>query len=600
MGRPAAPSPSHPAPVLMASTPPTLSSIKVESGDNPRNGISSAAVMAERGFQSHSQSHITPALAARRSPSEHRSPSQRRETPSVTKGPIENAHGFLHCSVQSPPASLSESILKENRNLHQRITALQRIEQDLLYDNQELARRLTSNHKRHETRRRQWKEELLNREKVYEARIKDLESRLARQEEQLMRISLDRSREMVLSDNNIVSWLLAKGNTWRAWAEDFAHCGQNLVQSGLHPSQLRELCEGVKHFVQLTENGELPDILLNPASSDGVQTAQALLHGMLANFMTSEILGSPFWVFDVISRELALESPSTQRHNFTTQVESLMDLATCTLNSTVGCPRIARAQLPGTPLAESRDLRKLPRSARSPDLSTTATTGLLDQYLPTRQEMEGLYHVLSNVRGGADNARAWRSSVMKAFCEGGMSTEVDNAVAENTRVLAKARHKYAMRLKDVFLKSPARFLLQDEDTADIEKLERRLLREIDAALRFSCQLWCGRDTPRVSGLGQFPDTTFRSAQNYMVLCQEQTPLSGQPTTPAPIVRGNALSGYHDGYPVIMVAQPAVEAVSVTHAKGGTKIWAKARVLVAAPLPPRSQPAAQDSTSQDAS
>jgi hypothetical protein len=295
----------------------------------------------------------------------------------------------------SPP-SPTEELKKENRSLHQRVAALQRTERDLLNDNQDLARRLASTQKRQETRRRQWKEELLNREKVFEARIKDLESRLARQEEELVRVALERTRETTgLSDHAIASWFATKASAWRGWAEDFAHQDPDRVRSGLHPLQLRELCEGVKPFVRLTDKGELPEGLLKtPAGNDGAQTAQVLLQGMLAHFMSSEVFKSPFWVFDAISAgTLELESPSVPRLD--SPIGFRMDLAMW--NFDVSPPGDVRSPRPVL-MADTRrhgphDLRSLPRLVTTME---QADNSPLDQNLPSRQAMESLHRIFLN------------------------------------------------------------------------------------------------------------------------------------------------------------------------------------------------------------
>jgi hypothetical protein len=252
--------------------------------------------------------------------------------------------------------------VKENRSLNERIAALQRTERDLLHDNQELARRLYSTQKRHDTKRQQWKEELVNREKVYETRIKDLESRLARQEEERARITVDRARETTLNDAAITSWFASKTNSWREWVDDFAHRDPSRVRSGLHPLQLQELCDGVKPFVRLTDQGALPEELLTP--DNGIRPARVLLQGMLANFIVSETLESPFWVFDVVSVDtLELESPSVPPSNSMSPIGFRMDLAMW--NFSIAPPRDVRSPRtmapPNNPLAEPQDMRQLPR-----------------------------------------------------------------------------------------------------------------------------------------------------------------------------------------------------------------------------------------------
>jgi hypothetical protein len=211
------------------------------------------------------------------------------------------------------------------------------------------------------------------------------------------------------------------------------------------------------------------------------------------------------------------------------------------------------------------------------------------------------------VRDGDSSADVWRNSLMKSFCEGGMGIEADNVLlSQNRRLLAEARLKYAGRLKDKFLRGPARFLLQDQDPAGIEKLERRLVQEIDAMLLFSCQLWCRHDTPRVRGLHDLTETTFNASRDDIELCQAQAPLYVQP--PRGLDTGDAPPGYHDGHSVIMVIQPSVgiglNPGTGQDAKVPSKVWTKASVLVATPRAPAQQfpavPTARDSSIPEAS
>ncbi len=623
---------SHPISGLPVGPPETPSSVAAEYGDGDRDITPSAAVLTENVFQAYSRSRSRSGASSKgqqggrgsarsstptpnKLPAESRSRSlQRRDLSPGTRALNDKIDRFLRSMT---PIDLGDDLAKENRSLHQRVAALQRTERDLLNDNQELARRLASVQKRHDTRRHQWKEELLNRERVFEARIKDLESRLARQEEEFVRIALDRPKETALGDSAISSWLAAKANIWREWAGDFAHRDPSRVQSGLHPLQRTELCEGVKHFVRLSETGQLPGELLTSPANDEAWTARVLLHGMLANFIISQTLASPFWVFDVIApNSLELESPIMPRLNSVSPVGFRMDLAMC--NFSIAPPRDVRSPrlipVAQERLAESRDMRKLPRLVTSippPNLSAGPAAGLLDHNLPSRQAMEELSRVLSNsmscvhkpssndpsaalvahtttpiAQGDNNNANAWRTSLMKAFCEGGMSAEVDNILlTDDGRLLAEARVRHAGRLKDAFLRSPARFLLQDQDATGIEKLERRLVREIDAALRFSCQMWCRRDTPCVRGLRDILETSFSSSNDEMELYQTHPPLSSPPSIRI-AVSGDAPPGYHDGNSIIMVVQPSI-GVGTSRGngkgtRGGTRVWGKASVLVTAP------------------
>jgi len=303
-------------------------------------------------------------------------------------------------SVKSP--SFTDGLVKENRSLHQRIAALQRTESDLLNENQELAGRLSSAQRRYNSRRQQWAEELMNRENTLNARIRDLEARLAQKEEALSRKDFNRIHEGPLNEADIVIWLTTKTTAWLNWVDDFTHQNPNRVRSGLHPMQLRELCEGVKHFVRLNNKGELPEELLNPPHSDRSWPSRILLHGMLANFIIFETLKSPFWVFDAISANAnELESPSTPRLNSISPVGFRMDLVPW--SSSIVPPRNLKPPQPlfaaQDRLSGSRNVRELPRlttSTRPPDSSKDPLASLFDQDLPSRKAMESFYHSLLN------------------------------------------------------------------------------------------------------------------------------------------------------------------------------------------------------------
>ncbi|KAL2173673.1 uncharacterized protein P884DRAFT_211261 [Thermothelomyces heterothallicus CBS 202.75] len=403
------------------------------------------------------------------------------------------------------PPSPAEALIKENSSLHQRIAALQRTESDLLNDNQELVRQLASAQRRYNSQQLWWTDEM----------------------------------------------------------------DPNRVRFGLHPLQLRELCEGVKHFVRLTNKDELPNELLKLPGSDKISTARVLLHGMLANFIISEAFKSPFWVFDAIAvNAYELESPSVPRLDSMSPVGFRMDL-TAWKNFNVAPPREVKPPRPNPVLndrlAGPQDGVQLPRlvtSTQPPNLSTNPAMSLLGRELPSRQAIESLYQILSE---GGGYATEWRASLIKAFCVGGMSSELDSiSLTSESRSLAEARLRHAERLKDSFLRGTARFLLRDQEAAGIEELESRLIQEIDAALRFSCQLWCRQDTLRVCGLDELAETALKPASDHMRLYQVQPPLHIEPA-------GNTLEsqtkprGSHDGHSVIMVIQPSVGASANTKA-----------------------------------
>ncbi|KAK4247871.1 hypothetical protein C7999DRAFT_14164 [Corynascus novoguineensis] len=469
------------------------------------------------------------------------SPSFRRRSPSTTTQMNDSKAYMSSYSVKSP--SPTEGLVKENRSLHQRISALQRTESDLLNENQELAGRLSSAQRRYNSRRQQWAEELMSRENTLNARIRDLEAKLAQKEEVLSRRDFNWIHEGPLDEADIVIGLAAKTTAWRKWVDDFTHRDPNRVRSGLHPMQLRELCEGVRHFVRLNNKGELPEELLNPPHSDGSWSSRVLLHGMLANFIIFETLNSPFWVFDAISANAnELESPSTPRLNSISPVGFRMDLVPW--SSSIVPPRELK---PPQPFFA--------------------------------------------------NAIAWRASLMKALSEGGIgSTDESTLLHSDFRFLAEARVRYAGRLKDTFLRGPARFLLRDQDAAGIEKLERRLVQEIDAALRFSCQLWCRHDIPQIHGLHELAKKATHAASDDIRLCRAQVPPFAEHVGSV-VELGDETPGYPDGLSVIMVLQPSVGAItspkprtpSNEDSRSSTKIWIKASVLVGTPKPSAQPP-----------
>lgn len=188
-----------------------------------------------------------------------------------------------------------------------------------------------------------------------------------------------------------------------------------------------------------------------------------------------------------------------------------------------------------------------------------------------------------------------------------MSAKADNfLLTKGSHLpLAEARLKYAGQLKDRFLRGPARFLLQSQEAAGIEKLERRLVQEVDAALRFSCQLWCRKETPLVRGLRDLTDETFKFNSNDMQLYQKRAPLLAKPIVGAVLEQGPpACDG---GPPVVMVLQPSISVSTATNTEGtakgrkaNTRIWTKASVLVATPkIPTEEALLTQQPTSLDA-
>ncbi|KAK0717379.1 hypothetical protein B0T26DRAFT_709764 [Lasiosphaeria miniovina] len=525
----------------------------------------------------------------------------------------ERVNRFLHSVVPNP---VPVTLLEENRSLHQRVSALQGSEQELLKENQNLAQQLATQKQHHETRRRQWKNDLLQKEHMFEARLRGLEEQIAEKERELMHLSAAQSHNpspaLALADHDIVSWFSARTTAWHGWARDFAHPDPDRVRSALHPKQLAELCEGVKGFVRLTDDGRLPEELLASAGDAAGRTTQVLLHGLLANFVVTETLQSPFWVFDALSTSgLELESPSMPRGSPMSPVGFRMDLA---MWNNVAPVRSARLPQPKTPrmAPEPFSPRRLPplvtsmKPASPLNLTKVGLPGpSSNQGLPAKADIENLHLLLSHVQQSQSNTNSWRAQLMQILSEGGLSVEPENAIGEGRRVLAEARQNYARKLKDRFLSGAARFLLREQNQQEqeqkteattgnnnnsIEKLERHLVNEFDAALRFSCRVWSRHDPLRLRGLSDLAAAAFTSSNDAMDLCQAQADALALARAQAgdQTPRTFSVRNGHEGHSVVVVLQPAVDTIVTAPENGGQgqrdvpRMWSKARVFVAPP------------------
>ncbi|KAK4185258.1 hypothetical protein QBC35DRAFT_351878, partial [Podospora australis] len=416
----------------------------------------------------------------------------------TTMTPAEKVDRFLHSIAQSPTFNAAEELLAENRSLHQRIAALQRTEQTLLKDIHDLTRNLTSSQQRSELRQQQWEDELRSREKFYEARLKELESSIARKDREIKLLhdhnnSISNHVASGVPNEEVSAWFTTRTAAWRSWIEKHVHRDLNRVQSGLHPLQRRELCEGVKHFARLGDDSKLPDALVHGIS--GIQASHVLLQGMLSNFILSEVFESPFWILDVLAGDkLELESPSVARQNSMSPIGFRIDLAMWN-NSSIAPQRSALLAPPSITNFSNgnqntgKGLSRLVTSMLPPD---STVKGVLGQEFPPRHQMERLYQFLSNIDEGNTHAQQWRAHLVKALADAGLAAADERTKTQNeptARLLIEYRTQYAARLKDRFLRGAARFLLQNQDAAGIETLERELIHEFDLALRFACQLW---------------------------------------------------------------------------------------------------------------
>jgi len=92
------------------------------------------------------------------------------------------------------------------------------------------------------------------------------------------------------------AWFRKQERAWDEWARAHARQDPDWLTTGLGPLQRKELCSGVKGFVQLTNVGNLPPAIL----SGGAPAVGMLLRAALAHFVCFEIFASPFWLFEAL------------------------------------------------------------------------------------------------------------------------------------------------------------------------------------------------------------------------------------------------------------------------------------------------------------
>jgi len=136
---------------------------------------------------------------------------------------------------------------------------------------------------------------------------------------------------------------------------------------------------------------------------------------------------------------------------------------------------------------------------------------------------------------------------------------------EDRQMVINARIEYARSLAERFLCSPARYLLDETDAAGISRLEESLVAELDAALRFSVQMWAQNYTPVFYTLKDL-ELAGRPREDTAELFLS---LEGQTSTST-----------SNSEQVVMVLQPAVGIKPLSRSGDGVKIWVKAQVAVA--------------------
>ncbi|KAK0708932.1 hypothetical protein B0T21DRAFT_341278 [Apiosordaria backusii] len=492
-----------------------------------------------------------------------------------------------------------DKLTAENKSLYQRVAALQLTERELLAENQKLIRQVAAlNHQlavaweelevtkqQQEAHNHHWRKALTEKEDQYQKRIHELGA-------QLIELSSThpnpKKSKPLLSNEEIATWWTDQDAAWRAWARAYGHHDPNRLVDGLHPAQLKDICEEVRGFVQLTNVENLPVAILH-GGNEGVHT---LLQAMLANFFCSEILGNTYWVFTAASLG-TLGSPSVSLSpnalgSLRMGLRMDMNMFGSGGNDVAG----ARGSVGSVGRGSGYQVPKSPKSP--PPLITSMThplgVGTASMLgLPLKSEMEKLQFMLLDAQDGPSSSQHahWRAHMMRLFATGGMAMRSPRPSSASLmplsrQALIEARVNYARTLRERFLGGAARFLLHDQDASGIERLERVLTEMIDDALRFSCKLWSRAGGIRVKGwkdLSEFKGG-YKKGMETVRICQAQDRSYQGPDS------GNDEDNNdeNEGRPVIMVVQPAIEAVTdVGDDEAWSLIWLKARVMVAAPV-----------------
>ncbi|KAK4680550.1 hypothetical protein QC764_213580 [Podospora pseudoanserina] len=499
--------------------------------------------------------------------------------------------------------SLSD-LTAENKSLYQRVAALQLTERELLAENQNLIRQVaTLNHQlaaaveeleaskqQQGIHNQHWHRLFAEKEDQYQSRIHELGTQLV--ELSSTHPNPKKSRPLA-SNDEIATWFTDQDAAWRAWARVYGHRDPSRLVDGLHPAQLQEICAEVRGFVQLTNLERLPGAILH----GGKEAAHTLLQAMLANFFCDEVLESPYWVFKATSLG-TLESPSASLppHALGSVSEGLkvnMDAFGSGGNNVAG----VRESVRGSGYGSGYQVPKSPKYPPPLIMSMTHSLGagcasMLG--LPLKGDMERLQLMLEDSQDPSPYSQQahWRAQMMRLFATGGMglshsSSSSTCSASSSRQALIDSRLNYARKLRDRFLGGAARFLLHDQDALGIERLERVLTEMIDDALRLSCKLWSRPGGIRLKRWKDLPEfkNGYKNGMKSVKICQAQdksyTVLRQTMADPG---KDEEKEDENEGRPVIMVVQPAVEAVIDTgHSEAPSLVWLKARVMVAAPV-----------------
>ncbi|KAG6365979.1 hypothetical protein INS49_000155 [Diaporthe citri] len=134
-------------------------------------------------------------------------------------------------------------------------------------------------------------------EAEYGAKIGSLERRLYEQHETVesakaaASLILEQNRSFTLSDDEVSRWLNTRARSWYEWAKEAAHRDFELVHE-----KYEEIHAHLKNFV-VEQDGDIPEELWKTKPK---RLPYPLLHGIVANFICTEIFKNPFWILDAL------------------------------------------------------------------------------------------------------------------------------------------------------------------------------------------------------------------------------------------------------------------------------------------------------------
>ncbi|KAK3369989.1 hypothetical protein B0H63DRAFT_551948 [Podospora didyma] len=352
-------------------------------------------------------------------------------------------------------------------------------------------------------------------ETEYNERIIQLEKEKSEQAANVLdtqsaaKVLMEQNKSSALSDSEIERWFVGKEEAWYGWAKDFTNTNLSRL-ADISAAALK----GLAKFVAL--DGRLPAELLAEKRAPYI-----LLHGLVASFICQEAFSSPWWVFDAID-DFAPKPPSRNpASDDDNEVESQ-----------------------GNPTSV--------HPLEAPEM---------------REQMDTLYSLLRDVN--EKESDQWRAHLMRILCENGLGKLRREPEKDSGQYkLSKGRERFAQKLARRFMSgTAAQFLLKPQAH---EQAQRRLEEELNSALEYSAQLWCGRLLMRTAKslpvLQHHQQDVLKAPSKWLQPHQSQKETLNPPEM-------------FNGLPLLVVVHPAVTVRGTEEGQNysaTSRIWLKAR------------------------